>query len=62
MLLTDAEPGAGAKLDFLKGVLGQPNEAVECIETHMSWMFIGRDLVLKMKKPVRHRFLDFSTV
>lgn len=32
------------------------------IETHMSWVFLGTDSVLKLKKPVRTEFLDFSTL
>ena len=34
---------------------------VEAIETHMSWVFLVGDQVLKLKKPVRYPFLDFST-
>jgi uncharacterized protein len=34
----------------------------EVVETHMSWLFIAGDRVLKLKKPVRTPFLDFSTV
>ncbi len=32
------------------------------IETHMSWVFLAGDRVLKLKKPVRTSFLDFSTL
>jgi aminoglycoside phosphotransferase family enzyme len=35
--------------------------AVETIETHMSWVFVVGDHVVKLKKPVRYAFLDFST-
>jgi len=35
--------------------------AVETIETHMSWLFVAGEQVLKLKKPVRYPFLDFST-
>jgi aminoglycoside phosphotransferase family enzyme len=35
---------------------------VEPIETHMSWLFLAGESVLKMKKPVRYPFLDFSTL
>jgi uncharacterized protein len=35
---------------------------VECRETHMSWVFFAGDKVLKLKKPVRFPYLDFSTV
>lgn len=36
--------------------------AVEVIETHMSWVFLVGDQALKLKKPVRYPFLDFSTL
>jgi uncharacterized protein len=35
---------------------------VEMIETHMSWVYLLPDEVLKLKKPVRHAFLDFTTL
>jgi aminoglycoside phosphotransferase family enzyme len=35
---------------------------VEIIETHMSWVFMTRHHVYKLKKPVRYEFLDFSTI
>jgi aminoglycoside phosphotransferase family enzyme len=35
---------------------------VEVIETHMSWVFLAGDHALKLKKPVRYPFLDFSTL
>ena len=35
--------------------------SVETIETHMSWVFVAGAHVLKLKKPVRYPFLDFST-
>lgn len=39
-----------------------PAERIETVETHMSWVFLLEDQVLKLKKPVRHDFLDFSTL
>ena len=39
-----------------------PIAAVETIETHMAWIFLAGDHALKMKKPVRYPFLDFSTL
>lgn len=36
--------------------------AIEVRETHMSWVFIGPERVLKLKKPVRYPYLDFSTL
>jgi aminoglycoside phosphotransferase family enzyme len=35
---------------------------VMCRETHMSWIFLAGDRVLKLKKPVRFPYLDFSTL
>jgi len=49
------------KLAFLgsPGVLdGRP----ECIETHMSWVFLTADRAYKLKKPVRLPYLDHSTL
>ena len=34
---------------------------VECLETHMSWVFLTDAHVYKLKKPVRYEYLDFST-
>ena len=31
-------------------------------ETHMSYVFLAGDTVLKLKKPVKYPFLDFSTI
>ena len=35
---------------------------VDCIETHISWVFLTDRFAYKLKKPVRFDFLDFSTV
>ncbi len=35
---------------------------VESRETHMSWLFLAADTVVKLKKPVRFPYLDFSTL
>ena len=40
--------------------LRQPG--VELVETHISWVFLRDDDVLKVKKPVDLGFLDFSTL
>lgn len=37
-------------------------EAVETIETHMSWVFLVGEHVVKLKKPVRYPYLDFTTL
>lgn len=60
-------PADAAPLRFLqtpaahRGHAG-PVSAVETVETHMSWVFLAGEHVLKMKKPVRYPFLDFSTL
>lgn len=41
---------------------GPAVEAVECIETHISWLLLAGDGVYKFKKPLALDFLDFSTV
>ncbi|WP_423822282.1 hypothetical protein V5738_18335 [Salinisphaera sp. SPP-AMP-43] len=46
------------KLAFLR----QLEPGSELRETHMSWVVLGPHRVLKMKKPVRYSFLDFSTL
>lgn len=53
-----------AKLKFLQSAsaYGQTGQAVECVETHMSWVFMVGTSVFKLKKPVCFPFLDFSTV
>jgi aminoglycoside phosphotransferase family enzyme len=50
------------KVRFLgsPGVLA-PNETPQTRETHMSWVFLTKGLVFKLKKPVRYSYLDFST-
>lgn len=50
------------KVRFLAapGVLA-PDETPASRETHMSWVFLTKELVFKLKKPVRHSYLDFST-
>ncbi len=39
-----------------------PVERVEHLQTHVSHLFLGGDLALKMKKAVRLPYLDFSTL
>jgi len=57
-------PGTDEKLRFLRSraAHGCDPADTEWIETHMSWVLLAGDRVLKMKKPVRFPFLDFSTV
>lgn len=56
----------GVLLDFLRSpqayrALGVQGERVETIETHHAWVFLVGEHALKLKKPVRSRWLDFST-
>ena len=52
-----------AVLQFLASTAAHAGGAPpEVVETHMSWVFIGRGHVLKLKKPVQAAFLDFSTL
>lgn len=50
-----------AKLAFLRSH-GGLDHAVECIETHMAWVFLSERRAWKIKKPVRLPYLDHSTV
>ena len=58
--MTDFE----AKLNFLKSPAsyGDGTTPVDCIETHMSWVFLVGDVVYKLKKAVVFPFLDFSSL
>jgi aminoglycoside phosphotransferase family enzyme len=52
--------------DFLRSPetyrsLGLQGEVVQTIETHHAWVFLFGEHALKLKKPVRSRWLDFST-
>jgi len=64
METVDGTPDIEAKLRYLQSTLfaagnGKP---VRRIETHMSWILLGGERALKLKKPVRYPFLDFTTV
>jgi aminoglycoside phosphotransferase family enzyme/predicted kinase len=39
-----------------------PAQAVEVVETHISWVLLAGDYAYKVKKPVKLPFLDFSTL
>lgn len=39
-----------------------PVQAVEVLETHISWVLLAGEYAYKVKKPVRLPFLDFSTL
>lgn len=57
-------PDMAAKLKFLQTPesYGDSRQQLECIETHMSWVFLVGSQVLKLKKPVRFPYLDFTTL
>lgn len=57
-------PDIEAKLRFLRSphAYGQSSTTVECIETHMSWLFLVGTRVFKLKKAVCFPFLDFTTL
>ena len=59
-------PEQAATLAFLRTPQARARWApergpVRCLETHMSWVLRAPGHVLKLKKPVRTAFLDFST-
>ena len=60
----ESMPGIEAKLHFLRDAASHAgcHGEVGCTETHMSWLFFVDQHVLKLKKPVRYPFLDFSTL
>lgn len=57
-------PELEEKVEFLKRTDIYPDrpDRVDTIETHTSWLFLTRQYVYKLKKPLRYDFLDFSTV
>ena len=64
MEIVDDTPGMEAKLRYLASTLetGAIEEPIDRIETHMSWLLLGGERVLKLKKPVHLPFLDFTSV
>ena len=64
METVDDMPGMEAKLRYLTSTLapGAIGEPIARIETHMSWLLLGGERVLKLKKPVHLPFLDFTSV
>jgi aminoglycoside phosphotransferase family enzyme len=49
------------KLAFLRSQ-GTLDHVVQCIETHMAWVFLTEDRAWKLKKPVRMPYLDHTTI
>lgn len=39
-----------------------PVDRVECVQTHISWVFLAGPYAYKVKRPVRFDFLDYSTL
>jgi len=50
------------KVRFLASPAAHGGERPDVVETHMSWLFAAGNRVVKLKKPVRTDFLDFSTL
>ena len=42
--------------------LREMGTSLDLIETHISWLLLGAEHVLKIKKPVKFSFLDFSSL
>ena len=57
-------PNIDTKLKFLlrPESYGEPHRPVECLETHMSWVFMVGERVFKLKKPICLPLLDFTSV
>ncbi len=54
---------AQARVAALRSSLEQREGApVRLVETHISWVLLGRDFAWKLKKPRRLPFLDFTTL
>ncbi|HEU4621995.1 MAG TPA: hypothetical protein VFS42_07205 [Burkholderiaceae bacterium] len=56
-------PTLSAQLAFLSEALSPGLDARDCelVETHVSWLLLGREHVFKIKKPVYGPLFDFST-
>jgi len=57
------QPGIEEKVAFLSRPEAYP-DCLKCVEknqTHMSWVFLTAQHAWKLKKPVRTKYLDFST-
>lgn len=62
--MTDQEDIQHRLIETLKHPEAYPHPAgaVECIETHISWVLLAGDHAYKLKKPLNLGFLDFSTL
>lgn len=54
----------GEKVAFLRrpAAYPEPTEAVEVLETHMSWVFLTDVHAYKLKKPVQYGYLDYTSI
>jgi aminoglycoside phosphotransferase family enzyme len=52
------------KVRFLRqpGSYPERPDAIEAVESHMSWVFLTDRHAYKLKKPVRYSYLDYSTI
>ena len=55
-------PDLDAELAFLRATLAADGGPLECVETHLSWVFLTGRRVLKLKKRIGHGVTDFSTL
>lgn len=62
MQATAASQEAFRNAVLSRGTFPHPSSAIDCIETHMSWVFLAGNFAYKVKKPVRFAFADFSTL
>jgi len=61
---TRADITIATKVAFLRRPEAYPERPghIDVVETHLSWVFLGPTHVYKLKKPVRHPFLDLTTL
>jgi len=57
------DPDTSAKVAYLASGRGfkLADRPITVVETHTSWVFLGRETVLKLKKPVQFPFLDLTS-
>jgi aminoglycoside phosphotransferase family enzyme len=60
----DADFDLGAKIAWLRRPASHRDspETVEAIETHFAWVFLTRLFAYKLKKPLRVREIDCTTL
>lgn len=62
--MTHSRPSLDEKIALLRRpeTYPDPTTRVEVIETHMSWVFLTEGRVYKLKKPIRFKLLNLSTL